>query len=405
MRRLTGLLGSIGDAGASAAGSFLVGLIALRALDTAQLALYGLLFSAGVAAMIIPQQMGYMPRRLRANSARDLVRPSYRSDVWGNIGYILIASAGVALAGLPLSTSVGLPAYLALSITAATWVAASSFQDHVRTSLHITGDHLKASLVSTTQLALAAAAFATVLSNAHSLDSIAAFLPFGVLTLVNLSSAAVGIILHRSRPVVEGDSHVKVFTSIKIAASAFVIFGGTYLLNLAVAAILGSHALASLESVRIAAQPVMVAATALASFLLPGAIRLQQNGHREQARRRLGLMVTCQVAVGAGYSLLVPLVAGPLSSLASRPIPGGLASAQSMAFAMQATVSPVNQLNVAAGHYLRATVASALSVICALVTLISLISSLQLYAVPIALAVGAIVRAMAILISTRMGNP
>ncbi|MEV7692875.1 hypothetical protein AB0N73_06035 [Microbacterium sp. NPDC089189] len=327
------------------------------------------------------------------NKAPARVRGRYGADARSAIPHVVAAISLMALAGTPLYGSVSVSAAVFLGTTAAAWVAASSFQDHVRTSLHISGDHGFAAIVSCLQLAISLAFFTFVqLATVHQHPSISTALPFGTLAVANLVSGLVGVWLHRSVNKISDESKVSFKLGLRTAASGFVLQGGAYALNLVVVLTLGASALATLEGVRIAAQPVLIASTALASFFLPPAIRLQAQGKTREANRRVRFMIGAQLSLGIAYASLVPFFAGLLSGFAGRSIPPLIAAAQTLSFSLQAMIAPINQMNIAANRFSLATMGTALSVAVSLVVLALTANSLHLYAVPLATASGALAR-------------
>ncbi|GGH41182.1 lipopolysaccharide biosynthesis protein [Microbacterium album] len=401
MRQIRDLFASLGDSGAGAAGSFLVGLVALRALDTHELALYALLFSAGTAAAVIPQQMAYLPRRIELNKSADRVRPRYGRDFAAAVPHNTIAVVLVIVSGAPLYSSVHQDVALGMIGGAILWVACLGYQDHIRSALHVTQHHHHAATVSVAKLTVCLLAFTVLVVWGHTLPPLVlSNLPFAVLGLSTLVSALLGVWLHRHTQPSEEAIKIRFVTSVRTAFGGFLLQGSGYVTNLIVALSLGSVALAQLEAARVAAQPVFVAASALSSYYLPPAIRLQHAGDRRGALRRVGIMISMQLAIGGMYAAIVPLIAGPLGTVATRTVDPGLASARAGAFAAQSTIAPLNQLNLAAGRYRLANVSTALSVAVSLGTLTACIGAVGVYAVPIAMGVGALTRG-AILLATR----
>jgi O-antigen/teichoic acid export membrane protein len=404
VRKALDLVASLGDAGAASAGTLLVGLIALRSLSNAELALYALLFSAGVAAMVIPQQMSYLPRRIRVNQAVDKVRSAYQSDLISSLPFIIVAVLIVLAAGLPLYAAVGALDSLLLSGTAILWVTASSFQDHIRTSLHITDDHRLATVVSFAQLTIVAICFAsTLFIGPDYMGSVTTAIPFGTLAVANILSAGVGMWLHRKRNVIADSSRIALSLGLRTAASGFMLQVSGYASNLIITLTLGYAALATLEGARIAAQPILVAGAALSSYFLPTAIRMQQRGEARAAGRRIGTLLSSQIAIGIIYAAIVPFLAVLLGVLADRPIDAGVAAALAIAFALQVGVGPLNQMNIAAGRYRLAAMSTAISIAGSIVVLLITIPFAGVYAVPISISVGALVRA-SVLVGQRRGR-
>ncbi|MCR2824240.1 hypothetical protein [Microbacterium sp. zg.Y909] len=396
------LSASLVDAIAAAAGSFLIGLIALRALELPELALYALMYSGGFAAMVIPQQMGYLPRRIAVNTAAEVVRGRYATDLLGATPYVALAMLAVVAAGSPLYTSTGGNTALILASTAALWVAASSFQDHIRTSLHITANHAGAAATSLVQLGVAASVFGLVLLFQDDIPyAVLCAVPFGALTLSNSVSACIGIFIHRTTPPIGRGPRPSFSVSFRTALSGFILHASSYVTNLSVALSLGAAALASLESTRVAAQPVLVAGTALSSFFLPKAIRFQSAGADGLAYRRVRRMVASQAVLGAGYSAIAPVFALLLSSWTGNPIDPFLAVALAIAFALQSMVGPINQMNIAARKYALATISTIVAAAVTLATVLLLLSTAGLFAVPLALTAGALTRGAMLLLARR----
>ena len=398
MRRLRGLAASLGDSGAASAASFLIGIVALQTLGDEEMALYALLFSAGVAAMVIPQQMSFLPRRLRINREIDSVRPRYRLDALATAPHTALAAMLTVAAGTPLYGATGVVSAVGMATGAAIWVAASSFQDHVRTSLHVTGHHHHAASVSLAHLAFTAAGLvcASLLSAVVS-DPIRSSIPFGILALSNLVSAVLGVLLHRTTTPTGDLTRIPLSVGLRTAISGVIFQSSNYAVNLLVALVLGATALTNLEAARIAAQPVLVAGTALASYFMPPAIRSQAKGDVRDSYRRIGIMAAFQFAFGGAYAAAVPVVASAISLLAGRAIDVGLTVARVGAFSLHSTVAPLNQLNLAAERYRLATVSTAISVVVSLISLAALMPALHTYAVPVATAISALIRAGGIL--------
>jgi len=398
-----GIAASLSDSVLSAAGTFSIGIVALRVLDSNSVALYALTFSAGVAAMIVPQHMGYLPRRLAINRQQQRIRPNYLLDLHGTLPYTGVAACAVALSSIPLwhlSDSTGL---ILLILGGIAWITASSFQDHVRTSLHISANHFTASAVSLVQILVIVAVCAPVVLNvdASTRLTLPSF-PFAVLAIANFISGLAGVLAHSRLRSAAPRQAVPFGVSLKTAVSGFLLQGGNYASSLCIVTILGSATLAELESVRISAQPVMIAGTALAAFFVPPAIRMQQAGDRNGALKQVARMCVILLVVGAVFTVIVPPFTILIEFLTGRQTSAGLAMALVAAFALQAIIAPMNQLNIANSQYALAALSTMASIALTLATLLVTLHVLLLWAVPLAIALGAILRAVILVIAERV---
>ncbi|MBM3715877.1 MAG: hypothetical protein FJW64_09125 [Actinobacteria bacterium] len=190
--------------------------------------------------------------------------------------------------------------------------------------------------------------------------------------------------------------------SLKTAVSGFLLQGGNYASSLCIVTILGSATLAELESVRISAQPVMIAGTALAAFFVPPAIRMQQAGDRNGALKQVARMCVILLVVGAVFTVIVPPFTILIEFLTGRQTSAGLAMALVAAFALQAIIAPMNQLNIANSQYALAALSTMASIALTLATLLVTLHVLLLWAVPLAIALGAILRAVILVIAERV---
>lgn len=392
MRRSLRLPATLTDSASSAAASFAVGVLALRQLDSTGVALYSLLFAGGIAAMIVPQQMSYLPRRILINKSTNIIRPNYRSDALGALPSSTAAMLITVAAGLPLATQFDPASLVCATLAASLWVAFSSFQDHVRTSLHVTRQHVSAAIVSVSHLSICVMAFTGV--HVFTPDADAVFIPFIILATSNAVSAAVGVLLHRKVAEQAAASRISLSVSFGTAGSGFLLQTANYATNLSVAVILGTTTLASLEAVRITAQPILVAGAALAAMYVPDAIRMQHAGKRSEANRHVLKMGGLLAGFGVLFLALMPIFAPIVSAVTTREVSPALSGLLALAFSMQAVIAPLNQLNIARGLYGFAFFSTFLSSTVALVLLLSTLFTLGLFAVPLSIAAGSALRAI-----------
>lgn len=395
-RGVGGLL-SLADAGTASVATFLAGLIALRALDDDRLALYALVFAAVTALTIAPQYMVYIPQRLHANRQAEPRRTDLRADLRSAAPLWAITAVGAVLAGLPLSGVVGdWAVFAALCGTAAVLTGLSPLQDHVRASLHVVGRHGGAAAVSAINLSTVAVVFVAVLvageGGEGSAAALVALAPFGALVAGNLASVVVGVWLLRDVTVVEDREDVPVPRAMLIASTGFSRHGAGYVTNLLVAALLSPAALAGLEAARVAAQPVLILGTGVASAMMPQAVRAIGAGDHHRAGSVMRRMVAVVSGTGAAYALALLPLAPLLAVVFGRPVDAGLASARAGAYALSAAANPFNAYNMAERRYGLALGLTLGSELPALAVLVALLPSLGVFAVPVAGAVSALLR-------------
>ncbi|MDN4472044.1 lipopolysaccharide biosynthesis protein [Demequina zhanjiangensis] len=384
---------ALADAGTASVATFLASLIALRSLTDEELALYALVFAAMTALMIAPQYLAYIPQRLHANRQQDLRRPQYRADATTAAPYGALTAVGVFLAGAPMLGHLdGTEAYVAICGTAAVLSLLSPFQDHLRASLHVADRHGRAAGVSGLNLAVVAVVLVTV----ETVDGLPAWAvlaaPFGSLALGNAVSIAAGYRWHRDVPQVEERDRLPVASQAMVASTGFARHGAGYVANLLVAALISPAALAGLEAARVAAQPVLILGTGVASFMMPKAVRAIGAGRMREARRRMGRLVAVVSSTGVVYALLLLPFSGLVSLVLGRPVDAPLASARAGAYSLSAAANPFNAYAMAERRYGLALTLTLTSELVALGVLVAAIPAMGVFAVPLAGAVSAILR-------------
>ena len=392
-RWMRGASGSAIDAVAAALSTFVGGVVALSSLDGNAFAAYALFSTASIAAATLPQQIAYLPHRLHVNKHTEKYRGRYFGEFRSALATSLIAAVLVLFSGIPVAWSVSLETYVGLAGSAALYVIVSPMQDHMRASMYIAGRSRVAAVMSVINLAILASVLLVILSVRAELSPLVlALIPFGALVTANLVSITVGGWLARELPAVPKFLHLSPGLGLKTGANAMIVQTVAYATNAIVGVLLGPAALATLEAARVAAQPVFVAGSAVNSALTPHIVRSKAAGDERSVwlwtRRALMLVL----AIGAGYSILLPLLITPLSVVSGRSISYGLSAARALAFAAQMTTRPLTQLNLASERYVFAFWTAIASAGGGLVLLVPLIYIIGVYAVPASLLAAATIR-------------
>lgn len=354
------LLSGLADAGFASLGTFIAGIVAVRELSSASLALYVVLSSAAVFAMPLPRQLAYYPAALSANLVREPVSPVVRHSVAAARRSSLIAVAVVLIAGATLARTVPLPELLALTVSAAVFVVLSPLQDHIRGALHVAARHSRAAACS---VVLAAAIAITLLVSVlvPLPPAGVALLPFGSLVVGNAASIVVGVLLLRGVP-----RHVAYQRRAFIERSRYLLIelitqGAWLACNYVILFTLGAEALASLETARISASPVLILASGVSTFMVAALLRQISADTQDPARaRQLLLRAFAIVLVGAaGWAVVLTVARPSIDSALNRSIDMGLAFTRIAAFALDGCSSLVGAVLLAIGSSKSALVTSA----------------------------------------------
>lgn len=390
---LTGPVSSILDSSFAAAANLLAGLLAIRVLSTQGLALYALLFSAAVAAMLVPSQMVYFVQRLDLNRRPPGALIPLRTSAARSTLHVIVVVAVTLASGLPILIDSGDPALWLIGLSAAAWAAISPLQDHVRAQLHIAGRHSLATTASvvnfsvtvcTLFLALVVTGLGTYL------------LPFGALFASNLISIAVAMLVSRNMPRIIDDWQVNWMTGVLTSLPAFLLQCAAYFTNVVVLVLLSEQALAQLEAARVAAQPVFAIAVGLLGYFGPRLIRADAAGDKVAVRRALAQF---SVTLGAFTSVLAALLVGFPGFIAvvlGRPFDGLLAAARSVSFAARASSNVVELMALGRRAYRRIIAVSAIAAILSIALVPLLVPLIGVYSVPVALTAASATRFLAL---------
>lgn len=371
MNRSRKLVAGLVDAAVAALGTFLAGIVAVRELPIVSLAVYAVIFSASVLAMLLPRQLHYIPAQIAANLIDRVSSPSILRDARRAVGVNAMTAGVVILVAVTLVSRAPLWVCLSLGITSAAFSIVSPIQDHIRAGLHLVDRHMSAAVLSIVTTAVVAVSSTIALVNPRQWWLV--FVPFGGLFLGNLVSIFVGL-----RLLAGADLHAEYVPAplkirFRFLFSEVALQAAWFACNYSVLFLLGALALAHLETARVVASPVMIVVTALLTFMGPAMLRklkaTPENPHGP--RRDLLRIFAALVAVSAIYlialTLLGPLVATILNKpldlplwaarLGSTLVEGSAGIAAFLVFAMGRTRTALTNSFIAGGIGFVATVA------------------------------------------------
>lgn len=336
MRRVFQLAAGLADSGFAALGTFLAGVLAVRELDVGLLAVYAVLAASTVFAMPLSRQLVYLPSQVASNLRTDVVMPVLRHEVRRALP---LHAAGVAIVLVVAATL--LPGHdvrgvIAVAGTGALFVVVSPLQDHVRSCLHLIGWHRRAASCSVV-LAVVVAVVVAAVTLGHLPTGAVALVPFGALTLANLTSAAYGTVLLRGAARDTISVRARFSARAQFLASELGIQGAWLACTYLVLLLAGSAATASLEAARITAAPVFILSSAVSTFVAPALLRrLSPDApDRRGAIREIGVALGLLLG-GAVAWLLVLSVAGDwVSVILNKPFDLGLVSLRAVASSLE----------------------------------------------------------------------
>lgn len=309
MRPVVNTVWGVLDSGFSALSTFSMGALAVRFLDTSTLALYSAFFFGWVIGQILPAQTAYMPSRLEANTARQLLAPRLVADVVRNPLPVLVAPVVAALSGLPLAAGVPSAQYGSAALAVAVLAVTSPHQNHARSSLHLLGLHAQAAVVSFITLAVQVALYLAVAAPfSHSPVALAILL--GGLAIANLAGSAWAVVRLRHYPAAPAPS-TRLLDRIGYLGGDLIEQVSGYVIVLVTAALLGKEAVAVLESARVLSSPVYVVSVGLLAIFGPGILRALGAADIPLLARRVRNQVFLAFTIGAIYVMLY-LVVAPL---------------------------------------------------------------------------------------------
>ncbi len=294
------------DAGLSSLAGFSVALYAARNLEPGVFGAYALYFSAFTLAGFIPATLYLLPSRVASlefdvsQRVGILPRTLLTGALFSGLTAIFVPFIGIIVLGrLPFAT------LMPLAITSVAVVLLSPLQDHLRSTLHLSGRSQTAVLVSVVQ-------FVVVLTSLICMSAVglaAAWIPFGALGLANFCSLLIGwervredvrdsrTALAPLRALILTGRHQLAVSIIPCATQLFAAA--------LVGALVSADALGYAEAARIVAQPIHVFAIGIAQVTTPRSLEAGRSRSRPRAlvARRLfmiPLVACCLVYVPIG---------------------------------------------------------------------------------------------------------
>lgn len=380
--------GGIVDAGLSALATFIVGLQAVGTLTSEELALFSMLFTGTLIAMLLPQQLIYLAARIQVLALggryisplmTDLLRGAPMSAC--AVIVVLLAALPVFMQGEPLSG-----VNLGLVIGASLFVVLSPFQDHLRASLHLVGRHWTAAALSLVLVGIVLG----LLTLAAGLD-LQGIVIFGSLAIGNAVSILLGVAVLRLTPRNRMMQLPKLRVRVRYLGGDLIMQLSGYLAGLIVILILGFAALAELEAARLVAAPVFVFVSGLSAALVPSLVRSVLLKSKSLVNRTRRLLFSL-LGTGLAYSLVTLPLAPLISLLTGREIMSGLALSRALASTIEGTgnslASPLYARNQSGNWILANAAGAGIS----LVLLAVLLPVLDVIGFPLAMAVGMLLR-------------
>jgi hypothetical protein len=370
MNRSRKLIAGLVDAAVAALGTFLAGIVAVRELPTVSLAVYAVVFSASVLAMLLPRQLHYIPAQIAANLLDRVASPLVTRDVRKASLVNAMTAVIVVLVAVSLVSQAPLWVCLGLGVTAAAYALISPVQDHIRAALHLVDRHMSAAVCSIVTTVVVGATSAVALLNPHTWWLV--FIPFGGLTLGNVISVIVGLRLLAGAELHHEYAQAPLADRFRFLFSEVALQAAWFGCNYSILFLLGPLALAHLETARVVASPVMIVVTALLTFMGPAMLRKLQatpenpHGPRRDLLTIFGMLAGISLVYLAALALFGPLVATVLNKpfdlalwaarLGSTLVEGSAGIAAFLVFAMGRTKIALTNSFVAGGIGLGATV-------------------------------------------------
>lgn len=350
---LLGLGAGFGDSAAAALATFSVGAFAVRLLSSEGLALFSLFMTGLITCALLPQQLVFMPTRIRSNLSLTRQRPALRTDLRLAVPSSLAAAVLVLSFGLPLLGHVDVGQYLAMGITASAATILGAVQTHIRATMHVLNEHAAAACTSLLALGIVVTLLA-VSEMAHFVPWVEYAFPFGSLAIGYGVSSLIWTLVARRHEKMTKHALPMLRERILYVGPDITVQLTWYCLSLLVVAVLGPVQLADLEAARVVAAPVFILASGLTSYALPSVIRAISSTTTRAAfkqgtirlKRLQAMVATCATVYG-----LLLLLAGPvLSSLFQRNVNPPLSASRALAFGVEGASNVINPMFVVAGR-------------------------------------------------------
>lgn len=291
------------DASFASLATFAAGLAAVNLLADTERGVYELYFAAFVLGGVLPRHLIFTPAEVDAvgfplDARVGLISRTVRLGV-------LPAVAGAASALLaawvaaPLTTA---DVIVPFTLTAGIAGFLSPVQDHVRKMLHIATHSWLAATVSIVQFAVTVVAILVMMALTIDIP----WIPFGALTLANLTSLTLGWVLTRRLTIHSAEERSLRFMPLirrggwlvlqAAAPSVAGFIAATIITRLA-----GPEALGFAGAARVVAQPVLVFASGLTAVLGPPTIEAALNRDPDSARHTSRVFLTAIGVAGVAY--------------------------------------------------------------------------------------------------------
>lgn len=347
MRRILKLASAVGDSGLAAVASFAIGLVAVVCFRPDYLALFSLVFAGSVLGGVLPRQISLIPIRTHSN----LTAPEAPRSLWRDIGHakwsMALGAIVVAASGLPMLNAVGLPAVLFLGVTAALAMVAGAVQEHARAILHIMGrSHaaLLSSLTGTSVTIVLSVLAALLLYGTGAV----LLVPFGSLLAGYVASTLTYLAFTRRLVPSESTTSASLTERSSYVVTALMLQGVGYATNFTVLAFAGTSALASFESARVFAAPVLVIGTGLGNALKPRIIAAFGRRDHDSVRRGQMQLQASTVLIGIVYSGAVVLLGSVVGAITGRAVDPTLTGVRSLSFVPESMAGNLGAIHLAA---------------------------------------------------------
>ena len=304
------------DAGASSLATFAAGVAATRLLESSELGVYAIFFSAWLLAFQLPTQLILVPAEAKLVHIPSKERRTFllRNSVMA-LPLALLGSTVVLGVLLVVPQDANPAIALQLGATAALVAGLYPLQDHARRLLHLSRSHWSAASASLVRLG----GTSMVLVAGWNAGVSPGLLPFGSLAAGDLCALAFSLLIVRpkrgTKPTYSARGLMRSGKWLLLSASMGPAAG--FAMSLLVTNLADAAALGLAEAARVAAQPVLVLALGLAAVLRPASMEAAIGGDKPQARRlsrRLALGLALATLLYLGVASL-PESINPLQAL------------------------------------------------------------------------------------------
>lgn len=380
MTRLRFIFGGLSDSAFAALSTFTVGLVAIRLLPDAGVALFSLMLTGYVIGMVLPRNIVLTHIELIANRSEELYVPRLRDSLLRARFPLAFAFAFAFVSGAPVWNHVTSGQYASMGLGAGVAALSGAMLAHIRATMHVVRLHEWAGLASLTQFIVTVG---LILVGYKVLSGTGRWaLPFGALAAGQIVAICLWRAVVRRRPVHPVGEltrlNSRMLYLVPVGAGQLAIYAQSGL----VVSLMGPAAAASLESARVAASPVYILASGLGALLIPPLVRRLS---KSSARATLvGLMRGMLIVAGAGltYAATLTAMGTALSTVLGRHVDALLAGARAAAFSVEGPTTMNLGILIAIHEFIRPAWLSVVGAGISLSVTFLLISSWGLYSVP-----------------------